>query len=769
MTRTCLTPLAAAVLCAFFIARPGHAGQGAGGTPSQSQPLANLSAAIDGSPPPVPPDVATRDAAGRVTARAVRLTTPLRLDGRLDEEIYASVLPISDFIQSEPVEGTPATERTELWVFFDDEHMYVGGRCWESHPENITANELRRDGRGISGNDSFSFSFDTFYDRRSLVYFQITPLGGWIDGQVTNGTEVNTDWNPVWDVTVRRFEGGWVVEAAVPFKSLRYSTGTPQVWGFNARRTHKWKNEISFLSPVPAAIGNAGLIRPSVSGTLVGVEVPSGSLNLELKPYAIAGLASEATVSPPISNDPSGDAGLDVKFGVTKNVTADLTVNTDFAQVEADEQQVNLTRFSLLFPEKREFFLENAGTFSFGGAATSGRFVGASDTPALFYSRRIGLSEGREVPIVAGGRLTGRVGRFDLGLLNIQTGDEPVSGRAANFSVVRVKRDLLRRSYVGVLITRRSLDLSGRGANAAYGLDGTFRPSDTFGVTSYWARTRTDELTRDDTSYRAALDYAGDRYGVQLEHLLVGDHFNPEVGFVRRDDIRKSFALFRFSPRPLSIPSVRKFSWTASLAYIENVARRLDTRDWNGEFAIEFENSDRFSVGYTGSYELVPRPFEIARGVMIPTGGYDFASVQAGFTFGPQRAVSGGVSAERGTFYSGHKTAFTLSSVRAKFTPHLSAEPNYSFNLVDLVEGSFTTHLLGARLIYGVTARMFGSALLQYSSVSRAVTANVRFRWEYQPGSELFLVFNEQRDSSARGFPALANRAFIIKITRLFR
>ena len=289
-----------------------------------------------------------------------------------------------------------------------------------------------------------------------------------------------------------------------------------------------------------------------MSGTLVGVEVPSGSLNLELKPYALANLASDVTVSPQMSNDPSGDAGLDVKLGVTKRLTADLTVNTDFAQVEADEQQANLTRFSLLFPEKRECFLENAGTFSFGWAATSGRFAGATDTPALFYSRRIGLSRGREVPIVAGGRLTGRVGRFDLGLLNIHTGDEPVSTRAANFSAGRVKRDLLRRSHVGVLITRRSLGLSGCGANEAYGLDGTFRPSNTFGRTSYWARTRTDELTRDDTSYRGALDYAAGRYGVQLEHLLVGDHFNPEVGFVRRDDIRKGFALFRFSQRPLS-------------------------------------------------------------------------------------------------------------------------------------------------------------------------------------------------------------------------
>ena len=249
----------------------------------------------------------------------------------------------------------------------------------------------------------------------------------------------------------------------------------------------------------------------------------------------------------------------------------------------------------------------------------------------------------------------------------------------------------------------------------------------------------------------------------------MGDHFNPEVGFLRRDDMRKNFGQFRFSPRPRSIAPVRKFSWIGSVASIENGAGRLETRDWDGEFAIEFQNSDRFSVGYRDTYEFLPQPFPIASGVTVPVGGYDFATVRTGFNLGQQRSVSGNLSAEYGTFYSGHKTAISLSRGRTNITPQLSVEPSVSVNWVDLAEGSFTTHLVASRVTYTMTPLMFVSALLQYHSGINAVTANVRLRWEYRPGSELFVVFNEQRDTLAPRFPALTNRAVIIKINRMFQ
>lgn len=718
----------------------------------------------------MPPEVVTRDAEGRVTIRAIALSSPIEVDGRLDEPIYSSVPPVSDLVQTEPSTGSPATQRTEVWVTFDRANIYVSVRCWESNPERMILNEMRRDNVSLYGNDHVDIIFDTFYDRRNGAFFSVTPIGGRVDAQVTNERQFNTDWNPVWDVAVGRFENGWTAEFAIPFKSLRYRPGRAQIWGFNLQRENLWKNEVSVLTKMPASLGARGVMQVSLAPTLVGLDVPPGSKNLEIKPYVVSDLTSDATVTPEVSNDLGGDVGLDVKYGVTQNLTADFTYNTDFAQVEADEQQVNLTRFSLFFPEKRDFFLENQGTFGFGGAATSGAQAGTSDTPILFYSRRIGLAGTREVPIQAGGRLTGRVGRFSVGMLNIQADDEPVSAtRPTNFTVVRLKRDVLRRSSVGLIYTGRSVVQGGSERNDAYGVDGTFAFFNNLTFNTYWARTRTPGLTEDDTSYRVQMDYAGDRYGVQLERLRVGDNFIPDVGFVRRDDMQRHFGLFRFSPRPRASKVIRKLYWTGSLAYIENGAGRLETRDWDGEFAIDFHNTDHFSLAYGQTYEFLPQPFRIAPGVTLPIGGYEFASVRSGYNFGQQRPVSGNVSLEHGAFYSGHKTTLGLSRGRMNFTPQLSIEPSLSVNWVDLDEGAFTTQLVGVRLTYTRTPRMFVSALLQHNTSSDIVSANVRLRWEYRPGSELFVVLSEQRDTLSRGFPALANRGIILKLTRLFR
>ena len=732
--------------------------------------LSELPVAFAGPPPPELPATVARDGAGRVTVRAVRLTEPLRIDGRLDEAIYSSALPMSDFIQTEPQEGAPATEKTEVWILFDDDNVYAVARISESQPERIIANEMRRDGSNAFQNETVTFVFDTFYDRRNAVGFQITPLGGHTDGQITN--EVwSRDWNTIWDVEVGRFEGGWTVEAAIPFKSLRYRPGRSQIWGFNARRVTRWKNELSHLTPIPNANAYLGVFRASLAATMVGLEAPPGSKNVDVKSYAISNVSSVRDDASKIVNDLSGDIGVDVKYAATQNLIADFTYNTDFAQVEADERQVNLTRFSLFFPEKREFFLENPGLYTFGGVGGgtgSGRRAG--DSPILFYSRRIGLNQGRVVPIEVGGRLSGRVGRYSLGVLNIQTDDEPVSGsRATNFSTVRLKRDIMRRSSIGLLVTGRSVARSGIGSNTAYGVDGVFGFFDNLTINTYWAQTRTDGLSGKDTSYRTELNYNGDRYGAQLERLVVGEHFNPEIGFVRRNDIERTAGQLRFSPRPRSIESIRRFSLTGSMVYIENDAGRVEARDWSGSLGVQFENNDGFNVSYGSEFEFIPRPFRIAPGVTLPVGGYDSASLQATYNFGRQRPISGRLSAERGTFFSGHKTTVGVTGSRVSFSPQLSVEPSYSINWVDLDEGTFTTTLAGSRVIYTISPWMFTSALLQYSSGANVMSANVRLRWEYRPGSQLFVVYNEERDTLTRRFPDLVNRAFIVKVNRLLR
>ena len=397
-------------------------------------------------PPPEPPATVSRNAQGGVSVRAVRITEPIKVDGKLDEDVYRAIPAISDFIQQDPVEGEPATEKTETWVLFDDRNIYISARCWDSHPEREIANEMRRDGTSILQNETFSVIFDTFHDKRNGFVFYLTPLAGLMDIQVTDESNRNADWNTVWNAVTGKFEHGWTVEMAIPFRSLRYNPGPNQVWGINFRRVVRWKNEWSYLTRIPSFLSSSALFRVSLGATLLGLDVPSGGMNLELKPYGISGLRTDRVAKPAFANKGDRDFGFDAKYGVTKSLTADFTYNTDFAQVEDDQQQVNLTRFTLYFPEKREFFLEGQGTYGFGGGS------GNTVTPVMFFSRRIGLNNGKPVPIRAGGRMTGKAGRHTIGALNIQGDDEPASASlATNFSVLRVKRDLLKRSYVGAI------------------------------------------------------------------------------------------------------------------------------------------------------------------------------------------------------------------------------------------------------------------------------------------------------------------------------
>ena len=735
-------------------------------------------AAVAGAPPaPELPRTVTRNAAGQVTVRAVRIRDGLNLDGGLDEAVYGDIEPITNFIQFDPEAGAPATEQSEVWLLFDDNNLYVSARLHHSAPESEwIANEMRRDSFNVLRNEGFSFLLDTFRDRRNGIIFNVTPLGGRMDGQVTNERDYNGDWNPIWDVRTGRFDGGWTVEAEIPFKSLRYRPGLEQVWGVQLSRNIQSKNERAYLTPLDRGLGQGAIFQVSAAATLVGVEVPSGNRLFEVKPYVIGDVSSQLGDSGGLVNKGDGTVGLDViKVGVTDNLTADFTVNTDFAQVEADTQQVNLTRFSLFFPEKREFFLENQGVFAFGGAGSRGPFGGSAETPIMFYSRRIGLSGGREVPLTAGGRMTGRAGRYSLGVLNIQTGSEAVSGTLdTNFTVARVKRDLFRRSSVGAILTNRTALGSETGTNVAGGVDASFAFYDNVLINAYWARTRTTDEEGKDSSYKGEFRYDGDRYGVTAEHLFIDERFSPGVGFIRRPDLKKSFGSARFSPRPESIEWIRRLSFDGSYGYFTDAVGAVETREAAGSFRMELENSDSFNAFFTNTYDFLQDPFRIADGVTIPVGHYDFSNTQVSYSFGPQRRLSGTVSGEHGSFYGGTKTAISIgggfSGGRIEISPQFALEPGLSINRVDLPQGRFTTQLVTTRSTYTFSPTMFVSALVQYNSSNDAVSSNVRLRWEYQPGSELFIVYNEQRDTLTPGrFPDLENRAFIIKFNRLFR
>jgi hypothetical protein len=734
---------------------------------------------IDGPAPSDLPNVMTRDANFKSTVRAIKLRAALKFDGRLDDEVYAQYPGFGGMLQASPRYKEPSTEKTEIWVMFDGDNIYIAARLYDNAPpEKWIANELRRDTNQMRNNDHFGVSFDTFYDRRSGYMFYANPLGGFADYSVVDEGGSNSDWNPVWDVKTGRFDGGWTIEMQFPFKSLRYTSGDDQVWGIQFRRSIRHKNEWTYWTPVPQNMaGPQALNRVSMFGTVVGLDLPPAGRNLELKPYALGKMATDRLTNPPTSNDRDGDIGGDVKYGVTANLTADLTINTDFAQVEIDEQQVNLTRFNLFLPEKREFFLEGRGLFDFarGGASASAAGGGSNDQPYLFYTRRIGLNRNRIVPIDAGGRLTGKIGAFGVGVMNIQTGDESVSrSPSTNFTVVRVKRDILRRSSIGAMFTNRNQSsVTAGGSNQGFGADVAMGFYQNIGLGGYYARTETTNVKGDPSSYQGRFDWSPDRYGFSSELLHVGKEFNPEVGFLRRTDFTRSFAQARFSPRPKSSKLVRKYTSQASYEYYENGAGDVESRQATGRFSVEMNSSDVFSVEANANYDRLLTPFAPTPGHVIPVGGYHYNDMTMSYNMGQQRRLSGNISAQLGEYYNGTIRSISFSSARYAILKQFSVEPRISINHVELPNSSFTTRLYGARTDYGFNPRMFASALLQYSSADHTFSSNVRFRWEYRPGSEFFVVWTDEQDTHPleplRGNLALRNRAFVIKMTRLFR
>jgi hypothetical protein len=721
----------------------------------------------------IPPAVVARDPEGNVTVRATRIAEPVLIDGRLDEDAYRRVQSIEGFIQQEPHEGEAATESTEVWLLFDDDNVYVSARCWDSHPERMIGNEMRRDHQSLSRNENFGVMFDTFHDRRNSFMFHVNLLGGLTDALAVDERNVNKDWNTVWYARTSRFDGGWMVEMAVPFKSLRFRSGEEQVWGVNFRRIVQWKNEVSYLTRVPAAYDLRGLVKASSAATLVGIET-APARNLEVKPYAIGTLRTDQVRVPPIENDLGGKAGFDVKYGITRSLVADVTVNTDFAQVEDDEIQVNLTRFDVQYPEKREFFLEGQGNFSFGNAGFGQDFNGGGgpdNSPVLFFSRRIGISPLGVVPIRAGARVTGKAGPYTLGVLNIHTDEfEPAGLEPTGFSVLRVKRDIFRKSQVGALLTHRShstVSPTGEGSNEVFGVDGSFGVSDSLVIGGYYAGSRTEELTGDDQSYRGIFDYNSDLYGARISHTLVDTNFNPEIGFLRREDFRESRAKLRLSRRPGG-ELVRKVSLEPGFDYVTDPAGRLESRQAQMTFRMELQNGDQWNADYERNHEFLPEPFEVYPGFVIPVGGYDFQNVRLSYQLGPQRKISGQVTYQFGGFFDGTRNEWSYEG-RIETSPRLSLEPNLSVNRVELPQGAFTATLVSGRATFNVSPRMSVSALVQYASFESELLTNVRFRWEYQPGSDFFVVYNDGRATGLDEPLFLQSRSLSVKLTRLLR
>ncbi len=734
-------------------------------------PLAeDLMRRFEGAPAPVGMETESRDADGRVTLRAFPLSTPIRVDGVLDDAVYEQVIPADGFTQQEPDEGAPASETTRVWVLHDADSLYIAAEMEESRENNLRATEMRRDHREIGWNDSFSVILDTFYDRRNGFLFVTNELGGLADGQVTDERNTNNDWNTVWWSRGARSERGWTVEMRIPFRSLRYPRGGPQLWGINFRRVIKHRNERVFLTPMSQAYNRNALQRLSEAATLVGLTAPPGSRRMEFKPYAIGSRSDR----PPddVYGDWSGNVGADFKVGITEGITADLTWNTDFAQVEDDESQVNLSRFSLFFPEKREFFLEGQGVFDFGGRQTGwrGGGGGGSDVPIPFFSRRIGIADGEAVPILGGARLHGRAGDYTMGLVNMQTRSHgSAAAESTNFTAVRLKRDVFARSNVGVIATHRNVNLDGGGANSLYGVDGNFAPTEHLRVNAYYMETRDagEASGLDTASYRGQLRYDTDLIRFGAERLHLGEDFNPEMGFVRRRAFDKNGGTFTFAPRIRGSRHVRQLEFELRGEDFRRPDGEMETRELQLDATAILESGDRLMMDYTRTTEDLLEGFDLGDDVGVPAGRYQFSRASARIWLGTHRRVNGFLRYEFGSFFGGTRRQASYGG-RVTASSQIALEPNLSLNWVDVPDGELTTALARLRATYTLSPRAFISALGQYNSADALASLNVRLRWEYEPGSDLFVVFSTARDG-LDGTTALRDRTLVVKMTRLMR
>ena len=699
------------------------------------------------------------------TLPAVRAEGPIRIDGALDEADWARAPNAHGFIQSDPREGEPATEDTDVRVLYDATNLYFGVFAHDREPLNILTSELAKDFNRESGDD-FEIILDTFHDERNGYMFATNAHGAKWDAQTINeGLETNENWDALWDVETRITDAGWYAEIAIPFRTLRFSSADEQTWGVNFLRRIRRRNEDSFWAPVPRIYE---LQRVSLAGTLTGLRGVRPGNDIRIKPYVLGSAGESASVN--VGAD--ADAGLDVKYGVTSGLTWDFTVNTDFSQVEADEQQVNLTRFSLFFPEKRDFFLENSGIFQFGqgrgvvfgggGGLTSGRQTDA----ILFFSRRIGLSDnGTSIPIAGGTRLTGRVGPYAVGLLNIEQRSEDASP-ATNFTAVRLRRNVLANSDIGIMALNK--EANGPAFNRVLGADGNFRFFDSLDVNLSLARTFSPAAAvataGSESMGNASAHYRDRRWELQGTYVRIGERFNDEVGFVPRTGVAKFDSTYgaRFRPTRFS-KWLRELFPHLGVTNVSWLSGELQSRLIGAHMSINLQDGSGGEIGVDPTTENLIAPFTInrRRGIVIPVGRYEFNDWHATWRTNGSSAFSMNGRVDVGDFYDGHKQSYG-GGAAVRLGGRLNASINESRNQIQLLAGRYTTDLITARVEYGFSTIAFANALLQYNTDAREWNSNLRFNLIHHHLSDFFLVFNERRDSTTGG---LLDRALVAKMT----
>ncbi len=705
-----------------------------------------------------------------ITAR--RTSEKIQLDGLLSESSWQGNPAIEDFVQVEPRSGEKPTEATNVWVAFSDNSLYIAVRCRDSSVRQIVTTDMGRDTE-LGENDKIEIVLDTYHDHRNAYYFATNAAGALVDGRVTENQEPALEWDGVWNVRTRIDEHGWTAEFEIPFKTFGFNLGLPNE-GYNiSRHLARGRETSRWASPSL----DVKLNQTVKAGQISGLEGLSQGVGLDVKPYGLVGFTRDierADVS-----QGTGKGGVDIFYRITSNLVSSTTINTDFAETEVDTRQINLTRFPLFFPEKRGFFLEDAGIFEFV------RFGEEQGPPGMqsggdlipFFSRRIGLVEGAEIPLLVGEKVTGKIGRFDVGILGTRTGDltrdKVTLVPAKNLAVGRVKANFLSQSYVGALFT--SGDPTGETTNQVGAIDLKLATSDflksekNLSLVLFGSKSRTTGLKGRDTSYGGTLAFPNDLVNAQYKWMKIGENYNPELGFVPRRGVRISALSAEFSPRP-KFWTIRQMSFEFEYSdYFNMREHSSETREFKvTPFQWMFNSGERINYEYSHNMERLYEPWEIEDGIVLPSGQYTFGSHQMEFSSSETRPIAAGIGFSTGSFFGGTRREVSAETIWRK-SRHLTAAFSLERNWLSLKQGDFTTTLVTGRLDYSFTPFITLANYVQYDTESRDIGLQSRLRWILMPGTDFYVVVNHAwREDEFDRFESAQTR-FQIKLNYTFR
>jgi hypothetical protein len=700
----------------------------------------------------------------RPSAQARFVDEPPLIDGDIREDpVWQDIEPITTFIQTRPSPGAIASERTEIRIAYDDNTFYFSAVCHDSDPQRLVVSDSRRDA-SLDNTDGIQFILDTYDDGQNGFIFGTNSIGIEYDAQVDNEGEgnfnpnrqqggelggFNLNWDASWEVKTEVGDYGWSAEFAIPLRTLRYNAGEDQTWGLNIRRNIRKTNEIVYWAPLPIEFD---LKRLSLAGKLTGLDLESPG-NLKLIPYALTQIAKDYQVEN-AETEVDFEIGGDIKWSITPSLTLDLTYNTDFAQVEVDEQQVNLDRFNLFFPEKRPFFLENAGLFS----------VGSPGEVDLFFSRRIGIGEGGQlVPIIGGARLTGKLNRTNIGFLSMFTDDVSASDiQENNFTVARVNQEFAKRSAVGaIFVNREGLSNLDEDYNRVFAADAKVGLGEKARLTGFVAKSSTSGAEGSEHAYKLQYEYEWTGWNFRLAYTEVGEGFNPEVGFLFREAFRKPEFLVLYHWRMHGKWGLLELRPHISYRGFWDFSGFQETGFLHVDNHWEWENGLEIHTGVNFTREGVVEAFNISDEVTVTEGTYDHSEAQIIFQTNSSKSIFVSTRHVMGGFFGGERYAHS-GTMGIRIGDKFTSEWSLAYNDIRLPGGNFSTTLFGSRLSYSFTPRIFVQSLIQYNSVIDNWSANVRLGWLQQANTGLFVVYNE-----SRGDGLISNRSFTVKYSLL--